>query len=252
MSVRRIIIFVFFALLPILAAAQQSRTAIDSMQYVLREYRSSVRHDIRDYRDSIRNVRRHTNGEMPHEVSIGWGDQAFESLIWRQQEHPTILPPEYTSIYNEDFCYTQHWFFEYRYRINYWYSFGFLVDYSGVFWNQVERDGQGTELARLENRYFHNIIAMPVVRCSYFQHDYTSLYSAIGLGVNVNTGTEIDYKGRTTAVAPAVNITLIGLRVGKGRWYGAVELGGMFSLGGINEIYMLGSRLFTLSAGVKL
>jgi hypothetical protein len=88
------------------------------------------------------------------------------------------------------------------------------------------------------------------VRFAYLLQDYVSLYSALGVGVNVNTGTELDYKGRQTVAAPVVNITLVGVRVGKGKWYGDVELGGMFSLNGRDELYMLGSRLFTASIGV--
>jgi hypothetical protein len=71
----------------------------------------------------------------------------------------------------------------------------------------------------------------------------------LGIGLNINTGSEIDYKGRRTALAPAVNISLLGVRVGHGRWFGAVELGGMISLLNTNEVYMLGSRLFTASFG---
>jgi hypothetical protein len=68
----------------------------------------------------------------------------------------------------------------------------------------------------------------------------------------VLTGTELDYKGRKTAVAPAINITLFGVCAGKGRWYGALEVGGMLSFNSAEEVYMLGSRIMTASVGVRL
>ena len=55
-----------------------------------------------------------------------------------------------------------------------------------------------------------------------------------------------------TAFAPAVNISLLGMRVGKGRFFGSVEVGGMLSLMSSNEVYMLGSRIFTASVGCRL
>jgi hypothetical protein len=126
-----------------------------------------------------------------------------------------------------------------------------LVDYSGVIWDEVTRNGAGKELSRELNRSFHNIAMIPTVRFSYFHHDYVSLYSSLGFGLNVNTGTELDLKGRKTAVSPALNITLLGVRVGKGHFYGALEVGALAALNGKDEVYMLGSRIFTASVGVR-
>ena len=228
------------------------RQRIDSMHYVMNDYRDSIRNEIKVYKDSVRQVRRHANDAMPHELRVGWGDQMFETMAWHNTGYYTGLPEDYQEAYNENYRYTQHYFIEYLYSLNYWYSFGLMVDYSGVIWDQVWRNGKGKELDRLENRAFHNIAIVPTVNFSYFQHDYVSLYSAFGVGVNVNTGTELDYKNRQTVAAPVVNITLLGLCVGKGRWYGALEVGGMLSLNGKDELYMLGSRLFTASIGVRL
>ena len=227
------------------------RAEIDSMQHLLREYRDSARLEIKHYRDSLSHVRRHAPVAMPHHLRVGWGDQMFETLIWRELGHYNVLPPDYEASYDENFRYTQHWFVEYLYRLNYRYSFGLLMDYSGVVWDNVLRNGRGTVLQRETNKSFHNITFVPTVRFSYHRWDYVSLYSAIGAGLNINTGTELDYKGRKTAVAPAVNITLLGVCAGKGRWYGAVEVGGMFSLNNSEEVYMLGSRIITASVGVR-
>lgn len=228
------------------------RVKIDSMQHVLHQHRDSARLEIKHYRDSLRDVRRHAPVDMPHYLRVGWGDQLFETLIWRDLGHQNDLPQDYEAKYDENFRYTQHWFVEYLYRLNYRYSFGLLMDYSGVVWDNVLRNGKGEELGREANREFHNIAIVSTVRFSYKRYEYVSLYSAIGAGLNINTGTETDYKGRETVVAPAINITLLGVSVGKGRWYGALELGGMLSFNSAEEVYMLGSRIMTASVGVRL
>ena len=228
------------------------RVKIDSMQHLLYEYRDSARLEIKHYRDSLRDIRRHAPVDMPHYLRVGWGDQLFETLIWRDLGHQNDLPQDYEAKYDENFRYTQHWFVEYLYRLNYRYSFGLLMDYSGVVWDNVLRNGKGEEVGRETNKAFHNIAFVPTVRFSYCRYEYVSLYSAIGAGLNINTGTEVDYKGRKTAVAPAINITLLGVCAGKGRWYGALEVGGMLSFNSAEEVYMLGSRIMTASVGVRL
>lgn len=228
------------------------RHAIDSMQYEIRDFRDSIRSEIRQYRDSVQYARRHAYDGIPHELRIGWGDQMFETLLWHQAILPTNLPSSYQAVYDERYRYTQHWFVEYLYNVNYWYAFSFMVDYSGVLWDDVIRDGTGKEINRFKNRNFHNICIMPQVRFSYLHTEYVSLYSALGVGLNINTGSEIDYKGRKTAYAPAINLSVLGLRIGKGRWFGAIELGGLISLIDTNEIYMFGSRIFTASVGCRL
>lgn len=235
-----------------LVAQDLIRETIDSMQYEIRDYRDSVRLEIREYKDSIREVRRHAYDSVPHELRIGWGDQMYETLVWCETGYPTVMPPTYYATYKENFRYTQHWFLEYLYNVNYWYSFGLIADYSGVLWDDVVRNGKGEELSRDEDHNFHNIVIMPEVRFSYIHKEYISFYSSFGIGLNINTGTELDYKGRKTTVAPAINISLLGLRVGKGRYYGAVELGGMLSFVNSNEVYMLASRIFTASIGIRL
>ena len=254
---KRVIIFILFATSTLLVSAQQLgkirdvRHRIDSIQYVIHEYRDSMRVELRDYRDSLRYARRHAYDAVPHGIRIGWGDQMFESLMWRENGYYPMLPEGTEITCDEKFRYTQHCFIEYMYSVNYWYSFGLLADYSGVIWDQVTRNHNGEELERLKDKSFHNIALVPTLRFSYLHHDYVSLYSALGLGVNINTGTELDYKGRRTAASPVLNITLLGLRVGTSRWYGSVEVGGMSAFNSPDELYMLGSRIFTAAIGVR-
>lgn len=225
------------------------RDTRDSLLRELRATRSHLRKDVRKVRDFVREDLYAMVDSIPHEVRIGWGDMLFEMLVWHESAYPTALPEQYMEVYNEQFRYTQHWFAEYMYNASYWYSLGCMVDYSGVLWDKVMRNGSGEELSRDKNHWFSNISIVPTIRFSYYRSPYVSLYSSLGVGLNINTGSELDFKGRRTAMVPVVNISLLGVRVGHGRWFGAVELGGMISLLSTNEVYMLGSRLFTASFG---
>lgn len=228
------------------------RVMRDSLRTALRITRSELHSGVKQMRDSVRREMLADIRMLPHEIRIGWGDMLFENLIWQEKQYPTILPDNYSNLYKENYRYTQHIFAEYLYNVSYWYSFGMMIDYSGLLWDNVTRNGKGLELERVPNQQAHNIVLMPVVRFAYYHSDYATLYSALGAGLDINTGTEIDYKGRTTAIAPAINISLLGVRVGKGRYFGSIELGGMIALSSTNEVYMLGSRLFTASIGCRL
>ena len=92
---------------------------IDSLQYKLQDFRDSVRLEVKVYRDSLREARRHAYDNMPHDLRIGWGDQMFETLIWRDRGYYRDLPGSYEASYDENYRYTQHWFVEYLYNFNY-------------------------------------------------------------------------------------------------------------------------------------
>lgn len=227
------------------------RNIRDSLKHAMRIARGNMHEDIRDMRDSVRDDMRERVRQFPHQLRIGWGDQMFETLVWYHQTHPTIYPESYIGQYEEDFRYVQHWFAEYQYRVKYWFNVGAMVDYSGVLWDKVRRNGKGEELDREADCSFHNIAIMLTMRFTYFHSKYVSLYSGLGAGMNINTGSEVDYLDRHTVVAPALNITALGMNVGNNRWFGAVEFGGLYSLANINEVYMAGSRMFTVSVGCR-
>lgn len=224
----------------------------DSLKLAMRIVRDSMRMDIREMRDSVRNDLQNLSDQRPHELRIGWGDQLFETLMWYNKPYYTLYPEAFIGEYEENYRYTQHWFLEYQYRIKYWFNFGALVDYSGVIWDKVMRNGKGEELNREENRHFHNIAVLLTLRFTYLHSKYVSMYSGLGAGLNINTGSETDFWGRQTVMAPALNFTVLGLSVGNEQWFGALEFGGLYSLMSSNEIYLAGSRMFTASVGVKL
>lgn len=187
-----------------------------------------------------------------NEIRIGWGDQLFESLIWHNLTSITrTMPAEATYQYKERYRHNQHVWLEYQRRFKHWFSLGAMVDVSEVGWDVVTRNGQGTELARDKKNYFYNLVIMPTIRFTYFHHPNVNIYSGLGVGMDINGGTEVDGKGHHTAVGAAVNFTLVGVSANYDRWFCAFDLGGMYALKNANAIYMASSRIMNVSIGAR-
>lgn len=187
----------------------------------------------------------------PHMLRLGWGDQHFEYLVWHESPHPkNPLPEAYQATYTEHLRYTQHLSLEYQYRQNNWFSYGGMIDGSGVMWDRVTRNGLGGELSRDPNHSLYNIVVMPTIYFTYFHHEYVSMHSGLGVGFNINGGTELDKYGNKTVCAPALNLTLFGVSAWYRSWFASAELGTLVSLKDGQTIYMLGSRLFSVAIGV--
>ena len=187
-----------------------------------------------------------------NELRIGWGDQLFETLMWH---NPTsivnTMPTTYSQIYPEDYRYYQHLWIEYQWRFNHWFSLGGMVDGSGVSWDEVTRNGKGEETGRDPNHHFYNIIFMPTIRFTYFHHPNVNLYSGLGFGMDINSGTEKDSKGRYTDVGAAVNVTVFGVSANYQRWFMTVDFGGMTALKNTNTIFLACSRMINVSIGAR-
>ena len=187
-----------------------------------------------------------------NEIRIGWGDQLFESLVWHNPTSITrTMPAEATYQYKERYRHNQHIWAEYQYRFKHGFSLGGMIDMSEVGWDVVTRNGQGTELARDKKNYFYNLVIMPTIRFTYFHHPNVNIYSGLGIGMDINGGTEVDGKGRHTALGAAVNLTLVGISANYDRWFCAFDLGGMYALKNANAIYMASSRIMNVSIGAR-
>ena len=163
-------------------------------------------------------------GASRHQVRLGWGDMLFETLVF----HPGTTLGD---VQKTDFGFTGHIFGEYRYRLNKTISVGAQVDFEGIFWKE-----NGAPV----NNY--NLIAMPTVRFIYFERPWVSLYSGIGFGAIVafdNAG------GRE--FAPAGDLNFLSVQVGKGHWSGTLSLGFLNAIKNANRVYMVGSRLLSVS-----
>lgn len=187
-----------------------------------------------------------------NEIRIGWGDQLFESLMWH---NPTsivrTMPTTYQQLYHEDFRYDQHIWFEYQRRFKSWFGFGLMLDWSDVRWDDVTRNGAGTEIARDPGHMFYNIVLMPTIRFTYYHHPNVNLYSGLGIGMDINGGTERNLKGHKTDIGGAVNFTVFGVSANYKRWFATVDFGGMYALKNTNTIFMASSRIINVSIGAR-
>lgn len=189
---------------------------------------------------------------LKHEVRVGWGDQLFETLVWRNQNPPgTLLPDGSAFVRNENYRYSQHIFAEYQYRFNKWFSLGGMFDGSGVTWRSNLYDKSGKFIRTDGNHNFYNLVIMPTVQFTYLYHEYVSLHSGIGVGLNINGGSEQDIYGNYTVCALAVDITYFGVTVGHGHWYGSFDLGGLYSMKGQNVVFMASSKIFRAAIGAR-
>lgn len=165
-----------------------------------------------------------------HEIRVGWGDMGFEKAAFRNSQQ------------NTDYRYAGHFFAGYRYSFYKWLSVGFDADFSNVSWKVKGQSGHNCQ----------NIVLLPSVRFTYFDKGIVKMYGGLGVGLDINTGSEIDYKGRQTLATMAINPVLYGISLNWKNFFGAFELGGLFSARGTNEIFLMGSRLISVSVGVRL
>ena len=171
------------------------------------------------------------NATFPrHEIRVGWGDMLYETAVYRNTPS------------RQNVKYAGHFFGEYQYNFNRWLGVGFEADFERVTWDTQNSSGQN----------FHNITFMPTARFTYFRKGIVTMYGGLGLGLTINGGSETDFKGRTTACAPCIGLTAYGISVAWNKLFAAFELGGLNAFINHNEVYMAGSRLLSLSIGIRL
>lgn len=186
-----------------------------------------------------------------HEFRLGAGDMLFETLIWHDQLHKTYESGAGSAFPEKrDYRYTPHFSGEYSYHILPWMSLGAMLDLQVTNWNTYNYNGQN-KLAWVDESRFWNFCIMPVIRFNYLRADHVGLYSSLAAGMDLNGGTEKDGFGRNVQVGAALDIRLIGVRVGGGHWWGYAELGGLFALRNPQCMYMLGSSLGRVGVSYK-
>lgn len=187
-----------------------------------------------------------------NELRIGWGDQLFESLIWHNPTSIiTTMPDSHQQVYKENYSYNQHVWMEYQWRFTHWFSLGAMVDFSHVGWDEVTRNGKGAELNRKENQFFYNAVIMPTIRFTYFHHENVNFYSGLGIGLDINGGTETNALGNHTDVGAAINLTVFGISANYQRWFWTVDCGGLYALKNMNTIFLMSSRIVNVGMGVR-
>lgn len=182
-----------------------------------------------------------------HQVRIGWGDAIFESYAFGNTTphvypNPQALPEDYSVSERYNSGGTGHLFFEYGYRFSKLVCVGGQIDAEGIFWEEGNFDRYHQLIGTGKKVRNYNIVVMPVVRLEYLHKGIVTLYSGAGAGLLA----ALDNAG-DSAFSPAFNLNFVGVQLGWGHWSGGVELGAMLGISGGNKIYMLGSRLLSVS-----
>ena len=192
--------------------------------------------------------------ERRHEVSVQIGDMLMETMTWQNQPHGnyTGVGNEY-SRFQEDtnYRYTPHLGVGYQYRINKWLGVGMQIDFQHTSWDRLWFNNKNQEVDRSKEN-FYNLCFLPTARFTYLRTKYVNLFSSIGLGLDINGGSEDDGMGHKTVATLAFNVGAIGVSANYGQWFASFELGCLCAFTNPNMIYMAGSRLFTLAIGYRL
>jgi hypothetical protein len=126
-----------------------------------------------------------------------------------------------------------------------------MVDFSHVGWDEVTRNGKGAELNRKEEQFFYNAVIMPTIRFTYFHHENVNFYSGLGIGLDINGGTETNALGNHTDVGAAINLTVFGISANYQRWFWTIDCGGLYALKNMNTIFLMSSRIVNVGMGVR-
>lgn len=184
---------------------------------------------------------------VPHSVRVGWGDMLFETLAFnassKDSYDPSVLPGDFTSQGRYGYGYTGHIFADYMYSLTPVISVGAQADFEGIFWKEALRDASGAVTGNVTQVNNYNLCILPTVRFTYFRSEWVDIYSGLSVGLLMAFDNLKQFE-----LAPAFNLNLVGVKVGKGHWGGTAELGMLNALKGSNDIYMFGSRLLSVGA----
>lgn len=185
------------------------------------------------------------NPPTRHSVRLGWGDMLFETLAFhpsaRDAFNPASLPDGFRSKGTFGHGYTGHIFADYMYTLTDVTSVGVQTDFEGIFWKEGQRDAAGNVVGDPTQVNNFNLCILPSVRFTYFRSEWVDIYSGLSLGLLLAFDNQ-----RHIELAPALNLNLVGVKVGKGNWAGTAEIGLLNALKGANDIYMFASRLFSV------
>lgn len=176
-----------------------------------------------------------------HQVRLGWGDPLFETMAFHEGASPV---GEF--VRTHDYCYTGHFFAEYLYRLTKVVSLGIQTDLEGIFWKETQTDAYRKPIGPSSSSRNYDLSILPTVRLTFLDTPWVQLYAGGGIGLM----TAFD-NARNLELAPVLSLTPFAIQVGKGPWSGSLELGGLTSLKSDNKIYMLCSRLVSVSVNYR-
>ena len=189
-----------------------------------------------------------------HEIRLGVGDGFFDTVAFPDTPHRpySTATAGTTFIEEQNHSFLPHFFAEYNWTPENRWSFGLQVDFFGFKWNKVTYQGGSDDPVSVEPADCYNYAVMGHVRYNWFRKNETwRVYSALHLGVDINTGSEIDMYGKQTELGVAFSPTLLGVQYGYKHFFAAAELGAHFALKDPLNLYSALSKLVSISGGVR-
>jgi opacity protein-like surface antigen len=166
--------------------------------------------------------------ENPHEIRIGIAECLS---AWTLQTPGYFSDVQFDKGYvltvnaNYDHFYTGFLFAEYQYRVNKWFGIGANLTILGMGNTEFYREKCQVEDYYTEKRnYGAMIYLMPVARFTYLNKKNISLYGSLGFAPGIDI-----YENKCNFTW-AVDFTYFGMSIGKGHWFGDIELGGAVPL----------------------
>jgi len=203
--------------------------------------------------EALKPYRQYDTIDYRNELRIGIGGTGFERTYFPNSVHMnyTDRPATATYLEKQNHKYIPHLFIEYDYTLLPWLSLGGQVDFSGFSWDNHYYRGGSNVIIMTEPQNCYNIVIQALCRFNWLRRKHMMLYSGIGLGADINTGTEVDPYGKTTICGIAFTPVLIGISAGAGHWFGSFEVSGLNAMKDPSQILLLGGRMFSLSAGFR-
>ena len=190
----------------------------------------------------------------PHEFRIGAGDWFFDTVAFPDTPHRpySMYTPRMTYVEQRNHSFLPHIFAEYNWTPDNKWSFGLMLDFFGFKWENVAYNGGSDDPVSVEPADCYNYAVMGHVRYNWYRKSETwRVYSALHLGVDINTGSEIDMYGKQTELGLAFSPTLLGVQYGYGHFFASAELGSHFAFKDALNLYSALSKIITVSAGVR-
>ena len=158
-----------------------------------------------------------------HLFRLGYGDSLFEKMAFHDSD------------ITSDYKYSGHIFTDYHYSLTKVTSVGIQADFQSICWTEKNMRSRNYDFS-----------VMPTVRFTWMRSSWVRLCSGLGAGVLFafdNAG------GRE--FAPVFDLKGIGVQIGKTHWCGSVDFGFMAAVKNMNHIYMMGSRLVSVSVNYR-
>ncbi len=159
-----------------------------------------------------------------HLLRLGWGDYLFEKLAF--------YPSDNTS----DYAYTGHLFADYQYSLTPVISVGAQADFSGIFWTTEEN---------LRSRNY-DLSLLATLRFTWLRSRWVRLYSGLGYGPLLL----LDNAGNREW-STVLSLNPVGVQIGNSPLCCSLDLGMMAAMQSVNRIYMMGSRLVSVSINYR-